>query len=242
MGLKYRVNEEFFDTWSDEMAYVLGFMFADGHVIDAPSVRAKYVCVSNTDRDRIESIKKLLNSAHVVRIRPAVKNSKPMYILRIGSARMYTQLLRLGITPRKSNSMQFPDVPTAYVASFIRGYFDGDGCVHLSRNGSGAVNKLLTVFTSGSKKFLDELGELLGTRIGMSHRNLYPHGSAENAYQIRYATRDSLRLFSFIYNPGLNPVLFLKRKYDIFNAYLEIKGLQRSDIPLLLNTKGPVAK
>lgn len=30
MGLKYSVNEKFFDAWNKGMAYTLGYVFADG--------------------------------------------------------------------------------------------------------------------------------------------------------------------------------------------------------------------
>ena len=43
MGLKYPVNEKFFDAWSSEMAYVLGFIFADGSLEDSPNIRGKYI-------------------------------------------------------------------------------------------------------------------------------------------------------------------------------------------------------
>ena len=57
MGIKFSVNEKFFDVWSLEMSYVLGFLYADGHLEDSPYIRGKYVRVINTDRDRIELIK-----------------------------------------------------------------------------------------------------------------------------------------------------------------------------------------
>ena len=30
--LKYSVNEKFFDKWTSQMAYILGFTFADGNI------------------------------------------------------------------------------------------------------------------------------------------------------------------------------------------------------------------
>lgn len=57
MGVKYDSNERFFDRWNPEMAYVLGFMFADGSLEDASYLRGKYVRVSSTDKDRVVAMR-----------------------------------------------------------------------------------------------------------------------------------------------------------------------------------------
>jgi hypothetical protein len=223
------------------MAYVLGFIFADGHLIEAPYMRGAYVCVTNTDLDRIQTIRKLLRSEHHVRTLHKGRNFKAVYQLRIGSKKLYAQLTQYGLTPHKSLTMRFPIIPKRYQSSFIRGYFDGDGCVHLERTASGSVKKLLTVFTCGSKPFLESLHDILVQETGVKGRGLYRHGSVETAHQLRYPTRDSLRLFLFLYNPVPSKDLFLRRKYDIFKQYLEMRGLSPERIPLVLEQKGPVA-
>ena len=241
MGVRYSYDTSFFDTWSDEMAYVLGFIFADGHVIDAPYMRGAYVCVTNTDRDRIDAIRTLLKSEHQVRTVEKGGNFKTAYQLRIGSKDLFNQLKRHGVTPHKSLTMQFPDVPSQHLPAFLRGYFDGDGCVHLVRTPTGSVKKLLTVFTCGSKPFLERIHGILVKNTGIQGPGLYRHGSTKTAYQLRYSTRDSLRLFMYLYEPLPSWDLFLRRKYDIFKQYLAMRGLSPKTIPSILDKKGPVA-
>jgi hypothetical protein len=241
VGVKFQVNEKFFDTWCGEMAYVLGYFYADGHLIEARSIRARYVCFTSTDQDRIECFKRLLQSDHKILSIDKGGNYKLKYQLRIGSKILFEKLTSLGLTPSKSLSIQLPDVPVEFLGIFIRGYFDGDGCVHIERSKSGAVKKLLTVFTCGSEIFLQEL-EIKLRKVGLTPRRVYRHGSSKNTYQLRYSSRDSLRLFQLMYEQPLGHDLCMRRKYAIFMEYLRVQALTYETIPGVLETKGPMAK
>jgi hypothetical protein len=241
MGFKYSINENFFDSWSDEMAYVLGFMFADGHIGDYPLIRAKYIVFTNTDRDRIELIKRLLESNHPITTRSVQDKRKPIYVLRIGSHVLFKKLAELKVIPRKSLTMSFPAVPAKHFGAFLLGYFDGDGCVHLELGKKGFAKRLLTIFTSWSIDFLTDLGKTL-TDLGLTKRKIYEHGSTKGTYQLRYSTRDSLRLFLCMYNTRALEYLGLERKYAIFKKYLDLRNLTKETIPLVLRSNGPVVK
>src|SRR5258708_37894827 len=56
---KYPVNSNFFKIWSAEMAYILGFIAADGNVCH--SGRAYTLHIACDDQDIIEKIKVVLN-------------------------------------------------------------------------------------------------------------------------------------------------------------------------------------
>lgn len=223
------------------MAYVLGYLYADGSMEDSPYIRGKYVRVTSTDRDRIETIKSLLESEHTIVCEVQNAQRKPRFLLRIGSSRLFDVLVKIGITPRKSLTMKFPVVPNLYFGSFLRGYFDGDGCAHIDVV-HGKPKRLLSIFTSGSKIFLEALHGRLSDEIGLIGNGLYPHGSTVDTYQLRYSTRDSLRLFNLMYPRGLNKKLRLQRKYDIFIRYLKLRGISPNEIPLILDQKGPMVK
>lgn len=223
------------------MAYVLGYLYADGSLEDAPYIRGKYVRVTSTDEDRIVAIRSLLKSEHTIVRETQGGLRKHRYLLRIGSGRLFDALISIGITPRKSLTMKFPVVPNLYFGSFLRGYFDGDGCAHIDVI-HGKPKRLLSIFTSGSKVFLKTLHERLRDEMGLLGNGLYPHGSTIGTYQLRYSTRDSLRLFNLMYPRGLNRKLHLRRKYDIFMQYLKLRNLSRDDILLVLSQKGPMVK
>ena len=210
------------------MAYILGFIYADGSLEDAPYIRARYLRVTNTDLDRIQAIKRILKSDHRIVTEEQGGNYRPRYLLRIGSHVLYDKLVKIGITPRKSLVMKFPDVPSDCLGSFVRGYFDGDGCAYLEMRPTGRPKRLLTVFTSGSKVFLEKLHLQLRTCAGIKGKGLYRHGSTKGTYQLRYSSEDSVRLFKLMYKPPLQNDLFLRRKYDIFTRYFKL----HSSMPL----------
>ncbi len=96
MGIKYRVNENFFKKWSRDGAYILDFIYADGHLENAPYIRGKFIRFTNTDYNLIEKIRKAINSSHKIVVTPAIGNRKEKYLLRIGSWKIYDNLVILG--------------------------------------------------------------------------------------------------------------------------------------------------
>lgn len=239
MGIKFAINERFFDCWSNEMAYVLGYFYADGHLTYVPHIRGKYACLTSTDRDRIECFKRLLASDHTIYERIKGGNHKTIYQVRFGSKVIYDQLVSLGLSVRKASTMCLPRIPNTFFPAFVRGYFDGDGCVFLERSPNGNAKKLLSIFTSSSADFLNDLHSNLVKIIGIEGTRLYHHGSS-NAFQLRYSTRNSLRLYALMYGAEPEEGMYLERKYAIFTQYLQERRLLIEDIPEIVQTKGPV--
>jgi len=200
MGVKYFVDETFFETWSPEMAYVLGYLYADGSLEDASYLRGRYVRVTSIDRSSILQIRKLLHSKHTVVIRKKEKPSRNQYFLRIGSHKLYDSLLRLGLYPNKSLTIQLPYIAEEFFSHFVRGYFDGDGCVYLEfgkgKTRKKIIKRLSVIFTSGSKDFLEQLSVCLSKRLQEPCHKVYTNRSA---YQLRFRTSISIRLFSLFY-------------------------------------------
>ena len=116
---KHLVNSTFFKKWSPEMAYVLGFIAADGNICH--SGRAHTLHIASDDKDVIEKIKKVLNYSGPIRqrVRP---NTKISYGLRICDQILFSDLNRLGITERKSLTLS-PAVKNEYVADFFKRFF-----------------------------------------------------------------------------------------------------------------------
>lgn len=241
MGIKFPVNHRYFRTWSPRMAYVLGFIFADGSLEYADRIRGKYVRISNTDKDRISLIRRLLHSSHRIYEERRGPTRKVRYLLRIGDGILYDSLVALGVTPAKSLTMRFPVIPDRNLRDFVRGYFDGDGCVQSERR-NGAICRIRVVFTSGSKQFLSHLHIALKERTRVGGRGLYPHASTKGAYQLRYSTRDSIRIHLYMYYKGLPVEMSLARKYDIFTEYLKLRGITSRNVARVLEQRGPMAK
>lgn len=108
---------------SDEKAYWLGFIAADGCVFIGGRQHTLSIQLQRRDRHWLERFRDI--------IAPGAKltdNAGPNSTsLSIGSQELVRDLLALGITPRKSNTLEWPKVPEVFVMPFLCGYFDGDG-------------------------------------------------------------------------------------------------------------------
>jgi len=74
------------------MAYVLGFLYADGSLELSPRIRGKYLRLSTTDLPIIKKIKKTLKSKHCLVVKEAQGQSKKQYLLRIGNKTLFESL------------------------------------------------------------------------------------------------------------------------------------------------------
>lgn len=222
-----KFNKNFFKVWSPEMAYVLGYIYSDGAIEDVrKSSRTCYLAITSVDFDILYKIRRSLSSNHELYIKKKNINvfpggrkylCKKAYILRIGSKSLYDDLVSLGLTPRKSLTLNFPSIPEYFLSYFIRGYFDGDGCVMVSTGKDRRIPSITTVFTCGSLSFLERLNHLLHKFTKSRYRNLT---RGDHAYQLSYRKYDSLKVLDFIYK-GLNNAPFLERKYNKYQSYLE---------------------
>lgn len=231
MGVKYKIDSNFFKKWGNEMAYVLGYFYADGSLTDADYLRGKYISVSSIDLDTIIRIKKYLKSEHkIVTCKASTCAGHRRYLLRIGDHKLYNDLMELGLYPNKSLTVGFPDnIPHIFLSDFIRGYFDGDGCVYIWKSKGKTqpiiLRKLQVIFTSGSKRFLVGLAQALFSELVLNQKIVY---KGHRSFELRYSTGDSVKLFKFLYN-NKNRALFLRRKYTKFLEYFELRP-QRVDM------------
>ncbi|MFA5932511.1 MAG: LAGLIDADG family homing endonuclease [Microgenomates group bacterium] len=224
-----QINQDFFKTWSPAMSYILGFIFADGAIEDVQkSSRTYYISITSKDLSILNSIKKFMSSTHKLYTKPLQKILYPggkyyisseRFVLRIGSKNMYNDLLKLGVTPRKSLSIKFPIVPTEYLSFFIRGYFDGDGCLHLLK---GIYPRL--IFTSGSNQFFEGLSATLSQTLQIPIKSAYQQLQQSNnfCYRLHYNTKISHLILEYMYR-DLEKAPFLDRKYVIYQKYLQTK-------------------
>ncbi|MFC1621555.1 LAGLIDADG family homing endonuclease [Candidatus Omnitrophota bacterium] len=222
MGIKYKINYNFFKTWSREMAYVLGCLYADGSLENSPYIRGKYIRFSSTDLSFVKNLRSFMSSEHtIVKIKPD-GNRKVKYYLRIGSHAVYSDLEKLGLSPRKSLTMAFPYIPDLFVSDFVRGYLDGDGSIVIDKYKKNKnAKRLKTVFTSGSEMFLRKLDESLRQYCNIDGPNFY---KSHKSFQLVYRCSKAKKVLDFIYK-DLRERLFLDRKYTAYREALELLNL-----------------
>lgn len=117
----------FFDNIdTEEKAYILGFLLADGWITSD----GKYVgfCVTESDVDILEKIKAALKSkSKIATPTNSGFKSRPRKTLEIGSIYLVKALVNLGVTTTKSYDARLPTISKHLLLHLLRGLFDGDG-------------------------------------------------------------------------------------------------------------------
>lgn len=212
-------NIRYFDTWTDEMAYILGFLFADGNITKRKC--DVVVGLAITDLCVLEYIKEAVKSTRKLRFYPAhtdkhgYHHQESVY-LTIGSKIVADRLMALGMMPRKTyRDDPFPDVPDEFLPHFVRGYFDGDGTAFIREK-----DKLLSVRFIGSFQFIRGILGVLVRKAGMSKRVItIEECPGVDCGRIGWCKDEDLKKFrSFVYPKGF--AFCLQRKKTVIDTWL----------------------
>lgn len=205
---KLPVDSDFFHTIdTEDKAYWLGFMYADGYITKRGKRMTMGVSLQDSDSDHLESFKKSLHSehkiGHYVNTSGCSKNiGSPYCSLTIVDSQLVSDLERHGVFYNKSKILQFPTsdvVPNKLLHHFIRGYFDGDGSVY------GSVKAPCASF-DGTESFMGQLLETLRKPLGT---NAHIHKD-HSIYCIKLGGRNVItKLFNYMYKDA---TVFLGRK------------------------------
>jgi intein-encoded DNA endonuclease-like protein len=150
---------------SADKAYFLGFSYADG------SVFGTSLTISLNEKDRkileefsllfYDKIKLGFKKSRTSEIRGKLCTSTPQYYLNINCKELIENLSKHGLIPNKSFVLRFPKIPEEFIRDFIRGYFDGDGCL------SGSNSKYWrSIKICGNFLFCQDLQNIIQSHIG----------------------------------------------------------------------------
>lgn len=222
---KYSVNENFFKTWSHDMAYVLGFWFADG-CIQLSNRRGATFYISQHGRNLyiLKDILEAMGSNHPIR-----KSTGNNFQILISSCTIVNDIKNLGGKERKSLDVDFPNIPKKYLPDFVRGNFDGDGGMCVSSNKKTGANIYRAIFTTGSKNFCVGLFNALKNAISGLNGAIIVRKYKRNdkcgiLYEISLTKNDAIRLRDFMYSTDSK--LRLVYKYEILRSIGAIKQIR----------------
>lgn len=202
---KYHVNEHFFDKIdTEEKAYVLGWFYSDGCVDKKGKLR---ISLNHKDREILEKIRDIMSYTGPLYENPPHKNSEAMVTLCINRKTLADKLIDAGCMPNKSLILHFPSadiIPSNLVHHFVRGYFDGDGSISISRKRSGYIS---VTSTDSFNRHLQNI--LLGFGV---KSQLYYRYKNKNTCSLMITYRNGIKYFlNYIYKDAS---IFLCRKQE----------------------------
>jgi len=205
-----KFNEHIFDSIdTEEKAYWLGFIFADGTINSSPireGVKSIYgfeLSLGLKDLKHLEKFKKFIGYNKDL----LVDNNRCRFS--IANKHFWTTLNNLGCTPNKSLTLKFPNISEDLIRHFIRGYFDGDGCitryVHIH-----TVTPSATVL--GTIDMLNNITKYSDTTASLRHDKRH----SKEIFHLDWNKENSIKFINYIYN---NSTIYLDRKYKLYNFF-----------------------
>jgi intein-encoded DNA endonuclease-like protein len=208
---KHTFNQDFFESIDNEYkAYWLGFIAADGYI----NTRGNTTGITLNIKD-INHLQKLLNhldaNSTKIHLRTGRFNKEnpitnKCYI-NLYSTKMNKDLRNLGITTTKSNTLKpLSGIPDNLISHFIRGYFDGDGCVFETINQKKYYDAGFTFV--GTKEFLEYINSKLPVKV----TNLVKDSRVTSTYTLYHRSKKKfLILEEYLYK---NANIYLDRKFE----------------------------
>lgn len=158
---KHHCDETYFSIINtQEKAYWLGFIYADGCVYrgtDKYSYRLQ-INLCSDDKNHLKTFLNAIKGDYL--IRDKIYKTSFISELKINSTALCQSLIKQGVTPRKSLVCVLPHLNESLMRHFIRGYFDGDGCMtHYRRNENSRLAYSIKIV--GGLEMLDAIKEKL---------------------------------------------------------------------------------
>lgn len=223
----YNCNYDFFkNVDSEEKAYWLGFIASDGWITVNEKSNSGTIGIELQYKD-VNHLKKFNKSIcgnykidtlnKTCEVSPYPDRIHKMCRIRIFSIDMVNDLYKFGVTTDKTYNFHIPNIPENLIRHFIRGYFDGDGCVRTRTRklASGqAIEYPLCDFSSVDINFLEELRQYIYDKLSICSY-IYTEESGCRRLCI-HKNEHTMIFLNYLYNDA---EIYLDRKYE---KYLSI--------------------
>lgn len=217
---KYTFNQDYFERIdSEDKAYWLGFIYADGFITPKRkhSNRGLGISLSIKDKEHLQKLNMCLNSNtpvnEYIERSGFAKDSKYCRVIYI-SEKLASDLINNGVYENKTDIINAPStIPYEFIKDFIRGYFDGDGSVWQQKDAQTSIS---FVGTDDLLHFI--MKYLIDNKVILREYPLNKRKEGQIVSDFKFGgNRNSFRFLDFIYNKAN---VYLDRKYHI---YLELK-------------------
>lgn len=208
---KYIVNDNFFKEQSSDMAYILGFLAADGNVSKAEN--GIFIQLQESDKDFLEEIRNKVESSRPLKF--YLNNAgKPTCKMAVWSSEWKKDLAIYNIVPNKTSILQPPDrLNPKYYIDYIRGYFDGDGGIYINNDRYAREWKI----EGASKDIMYWIYREL-TSLGVENLHIRTAFTSNNTtmYRLIASSQNTIKQIKKLFYYDEN-VLCLKRKKEKFD-------------------------
>jgi hypothetical protein len=218
---------------TEQKAYFLGLMYADGNIYPGKNKRIHHTISINlieSDVLLLELFRDCVFPTHplyFVDINSKKPTQNNQYKLQFNCKEMAEDLLFHGCPPKKSLILKFPTtIPSHLIQHFLRGYIDGDGCI------SSRVYKNPPNYISYTVSLMSTMDFCVSTKnIMIDLFDIHPTLSLRHTKNNNFITTELIfggnqqvyRFLSWLYQDA---TIYLARKHEKF---IELQSLIQSE-------------
>jgi intein-encoded DNA endonuclease-like protein len=220
---KYKIDTEAFkEINSEDKAYLLGFICADGCIYNNKCLN---ITIHKKDRTVLELLKKVLR-CDTLPIKEQSQNKNINYI-NVWNKELVSSFKKLNVTERKTFTISMPkNIPNHLHKDFWRGVIDGDGCLYLKEKKNVNNKPTFIITLVGSKNLMVDYVNFLKSI------NIFPLPeikSNKNIWAVSLCSKRAIKFCKKIYEN--DSVFCFQRKKDKFLKALEINEQQKRELP-----------
>lgn len=220
---KRKYNLQILKNLDNISYYLLGAFMTDGHIIWSNNSYGAFL--TSNDKEWLFIIGNLLCDTPSI-INSKTSNASTLCLTNIEIAEWF---ITKGCTPSKSLTLQFPIVPQQYLVDFIRGCWDGDGCLCIYRAKDRKIPRIYSYISSASEEFVKQFQKALLTLDIKSTINKCklcnsiirgrPILAKHNLYRLHLSKENTIKLCKLIYQEDK---ICLNRKQNKAHQILSI--------------------
>ena len=222
---KYYYNKDYFSKIdTPDKAYWLGFLYADGCITryyknDQLSSMSLEITLCDADRNHLQKFLDCLESNISIRDKVTKLNGTEYKSCKVAvnCTKMCYDLIALGCTPKKTYDLKFPSydiVPKYLMRDFLRGFFDGDGCISVTEM-SGKPHIVLTI--TGMSDMLQSISDfLLSENIIRVIPKIYDDKRSKASSLRLYGKDSNKEVLDYLYQDS---IMYLDRKIKLYQEF-----------------------
>jgi hypothetical protein len=211
-----KFNDRIFDVIdTEEKAYWLGFIYADGYISSIDKAGFE-ISLKAEDSNHLHKFNRFMEHKHDnVKLGVSKCNGKEFQRCRwtVRNQHLWDTLNTLGCIPKKSLILQFPDISIFstedLIVHFIRGYFDGDGCISYANK----EHTKICINIVGTEHMLDCINNYVPVKLYKTKK------SNTDACSVSLSGTKAFKVVDYLYK---NASIYLDRKYQRYLDFCRI--------------------
>lgn len=198
---------------TEEKAYWLGFFYADAY--NNEKLGRLVIELQEKDKNHLYKCAAFFGKPRKPFVQLKNSGKYTSYRLELNSKHLTKSLAKLGCHQTKSFNIIYPKwIDERLTNHFIRGYFDGDGGLHINKS-----DDQMNIQIVSTQEMVLSFRNIFKSELGINSYVSHPKRYTNNTYRLDSGGSRQVKKFcDWIYKDA---TIYLDRKYNLFRSYCE---------------------